>query len=317
MSSSASSSAVEMPAIGIPYIAITYITAILGIALNAIEINLIRKSWQKVTHFEIILLNLAVADTITGLGLLATASLCIPYLMKKINNDALRVCFYILIFAMCSSCCFVIMIAVERLKAIRKPFEQRARSWGKQGMFKCLTKLWILLLVCTIATSLTDWFVYRVPGSTKIGSKTQVYIVGSFLIFVSLIACALYAWIGILMRKQRRKLGDIYDKESNRRKFQEAKRQEVMIISVCSLIVSVFLICNIPFAINLYYLQPNITECILLQIACVFDPLVYFFKGYMERRQTKGSLKQFQGVEHVAAKRPEQYASSNNSGPAI
>ena len=121
----------------VPYIVISYVLCSAIIILNSIEIHLIRKKWKQMTRFEVILLNLASADMLTGISLLAITSIETYYYVKNdYHVDFLTSAMYFIMLSISSAGNFVIVIGIERLSAIGRPLVHRIYHSSKSAIMK-------------------------------------------------------------------------------------------------------------------------------------------------------------------------------------
>ena len=97
------------------------------------------------------------------------------------------------------------------------------------------------------------------------------------------VIAAIYAFIIRVVMKRNKLMRDIKITSVQ----GEAKREETAVIITCALVVGAFIFCTLPFCINMLISKRRgkpifPIKPILLNPA--LDPLIYFFKGYIQKR---------------------------------
>ena len=267
-------------------LALGYSLSTLVIILNGLEIYIIRKRWKKITDFELILFNLATADCLTGIVYLVSTGLDTHwYLTDKGLLEEIYAGFYILILiAMLMSVNFVILIGIERLFAIRLPLQHRMFHMKRRRVYGGIASIWLLtIVICTLAVVLDH--VINNGILTEYGSKYLGIAFGAFLSLQSLVIIIIYSSLAFYVVKRQSKF-----KKFNRATFQASRKSleaslktERATLIVCFLVVASFIICTTPFSVKLYMYETVDNEYIVLFSNSAINPLIYFFKGFVEK----------------------------------
>lgn len=199
-----------------------------------------------------------------------------------------------------------LLIGMERLTAILAPF--RMRQWqqcGKGRITKFMIFTWLLNVSFTvIGGTLDEIFRDETEVQTLFGSRTVTYIMSAYIIVATTAIICLYSWISYLVLI-RHKSFDISpnngDKISKVASFTKAIRREKATLIVCILVMVFFVSCNLPIAIRfLVGTRESNAEVFLVMANSSLNPLIYFFKGYLEKEYANrkaANSNPVQGVE--------------------
>eukprot|EP00794_Sanderia_malayensis_P006874 gene6874-7649_t len=263
-----------------------------GIILNSIEIYLIGRRWKKVTSFDTILLNLAISDLVTSSAGMIGAGLLAYYNLKNMeyNYTALAVFHAMTVFSITTSVVFVIAIAIERLRAIKMPLKHRALRSDKTKTRTMLIFTW-LGNAFLMAVSLAVMFGIADERPKKSTNISQ-YTVSGYLCTGFLSTIVLYGWIAYLLLKRNSRFlaFDPKDKE-NKASIIKAVRKEKASIVACVLVVVTFVGFNMPYVVAAFSGRVHTAAMVCMLGNSVADPLVYFFKTYVERRFKNNKIK--------------------------
>ena len=259
-----------------------YLMTITALIFNSLEIHLIRKKWHTVTYFEIILLNLAAADILTGLNSLVTSAFFTYYYAANMPANAtfITVIYLILIFAVISSTTFVVIIGIERLTSVKMPLKHRIWHSSKRKIVKYLVGTWVVILLANVAVILDLRF--RSKASALLASTEQKIIVGVYLLLGVFLSVIIYTWIAYLLLKRRSKFLKFEGGDQGGRLSLEVKKEKAS-VAVCALLVASFLIFNTPLAVGLFNGRGSSVHCLVVLGNSVVNPLIYFFKTYAEK----------------------------------
>ena len=279
----------------IAFFVFSYLAAAAAIILNIVEIHMIVKKWKKASDFEIVLLNLAVADLLSGFGFLGTTGVTTwSYVIGRQGTHMMTFAGLIVLFSVSSSMTFVIVIAGERLSAVKHPLKHRIWHSNRRNLFKACILTWFFNILVVGVAVLTDQFITGVRGSKNLAFATGGYMtLGIAIVFV------LYTWLGhLVMRQSTRFLAvDKNDFAANAKGMKRALKKERATIVVCTLVVVLFLMCNIPFIVGIYQLKMEVAQSIFLKLSAIVNPLIYFFKGRLEKYYAKRKINLSSGME--------------------
>eukprot|EP00794_Sanderia_malayensis_P006871 gene6871-7646_t len=259
-----------------------------GIILNSIEIYLIGRKWKKVTVFETILLNLAISDLLASLNGTAASGFLAYYYQKNTEyfSTALVVFHIMMVFSITTSAVFVVVIAIERLKAIKMPLKHRASSFNKTNTRKMLLFTWLGNAVL-MAVSLTGKY-----GIKKTSITFFNYTVAGYLCTGFLLTFILYGWIThLLLNRQSKFLAFDPKDKKNKAHIIKAVRKEKASIVACVLVVATFITFNMPYAVAAFSGRVRSSVVTWMLANSVGNPLIYFFKTYAERRFKNNKIK--------------------------
>ena len=266
----------------------SYFASVAAIILNVLEIRLIVKKWKKATDFEIVLLNLAAADLLTGFGFLAGTGVATwSYILAR--DETLMTTFVgmIVLFSVSSSVTFVIVIARERLSAVKHPLKHRLWHSDRRKLFKACGLTWMFNIVMVAVAVLTDQLVTGVKGS-----RNMAYAIAAYLTSGIVIVFVLYTWLGhLVMRRSTRFFAvDTRALAANAKEMKRALKKERATIVVCTLVVVSFLTCHIPFTVGMALLKLEAAQTGLLKVSAAINPLIYFFKNRLEKYYGKKKI---------------------------
>ena len=292
--SSGSSSAIQASPNTISYITITFIIAILAIILNLTEIHLIRRKWKTATDFEVLLLNLGIADLLSGIGYGVIASLSAVAYTKKSSRtrEFSLVAVSILGFFCAASAKVVLIIGIERLLAIKLPLKHRLWHTNRKTMYKRILVLWTSVFIFINCAILSDYFIQKSKGQRAVMSRNLGYTLAAYLTLGVCTVFVTYLWLSHLVIKRATKLlnFDKRDYKKSPKVIITAVKKEKATIIVCRLVAATYLVCNVPIVVALYRGKFDSVSVSLTNLNAVINPLIYFFKGYAEKWYAKKKL---------------------------
>ena len=269
---------------------ISLLVAVLASVLNILEIRVILRKFKKATDFELVLLNLAIADLVSGIDF-AVISCLTAHARRNSQNDIQvnsDMFFAFILFSTSTSTTFVIVIGLKRFFAVKLPLKHRMFHTDRRRFLYCLLGTWLFNFVITALAMVIDKFALR-SNQLRVGSEELGYFVASYLTLGSLFIIILYTWLGRLILVRSLKLLDFDKKDPtlNPKVIMRAMKKEKAKILVCTLVLASFLACNLPLIVQLYQASLDSLSAILIKLNTVLNPLVYFFKGYLEKRYAK------------------------------
>ena len=274
------------------FLALSYSIATSAIVLNGIEIKLIFSRLKRATDFEIVLLNLSIADLINSLLFIAVTAMTHCSIQgKELRSDY---AFYwitrILTFSVTLSVSFVAVIGIERFFAVKLPLQHRLWHTSRRNLIKYIILTWLFDVILIATLSIVDHMI-RGRG-WKLLFSSGMYVFGGVLTFGSVLILLLYSWVLYLMVLRTLKSFD-FDKKTirvNHHVMKDTFKKEKSSIIICILVVASFLGCNTPLIVDVFKLHLTRTSAILLKLSAVLNPLIYFFKVYLEKYYAKKKL---------------------------
>jgi len=281
------------------YLVVSYTVSSIAVLLNGIEIKLILSKFKKATDFEILLLNLAIADVFNSLLFIGVTG--VTHHSASIDEKRYVVLLYWLLgtmsFSLTASVSFVAAIGIERFFAIKLPLEHRLWHTSRKKLVRYILLTWLFNVIVIVAVSIGD---YLREHNTV--SATVSYFVASIFTIGCVLVLVVYTWVLHLMILRSLKLFDFDQKalQINCKKIKEAMKKEKSSIVICILVVVSFMVCNIPMVVDLFQLQLTITSAIFLKFSAVDNPLIYSFKGYLEKCYARKRLLALSHVTNVS-----------------
>eukprot|EP00112_Aurelia_sp_Birch-Aquarium-sp1_P008485 Seg1936.3 transcript_id=Seg1936.3/GoldUCD/mRNA.D3Y31 product="Platelet-activating factor receptor" protein_id=Seg1936.3/GoldUCD/D3Y31 len=291
--STSSPSTIQAASTTVFYITLTFTIAVLAIILNGIEIHMIRRKWKKATDFEVLLLNLGIADLLSGIGYVVIASLrAVAYATKSSSAGHSLVLFGILAFFSSASVKLVFIIGFERLFAIKLPLKHRLWHTNRNTLYKRVIAVWIVTFIFIISAVLSDYLIRKSKGQKAIVSRNLGYALATYLTLGIFTVAVTYIWLSHIVIKRATKLlnFDKKDYKQSPKAIIKAVKNEKATIIICRLVAATFFVCNIPIVVALYRAKLDIVSVSLTNLNAVINPLIYFFKGYAERWYAKKKL---------------------------
>ena len=269
----------------VPFLVVTYILEVCAIILNSVEIKLITRKIKKATNFEIVLLNLAIADLVSTICFIAMTIIThYSYAVKEIRwNEGLYWLYGIIAFCIAASISFVAVIGIERFFAIKLPLQHRMWHTSRRKLVKYLIITWVFDIILIASAVTTDCLVNRKKGT--ILSTNLTYFFGGTMTLGVVLLLVLYTWVLHLMLLRSLKLFE-FDKKVfrlNPKMMKKAMKKERSSIVICTLVVVSVLVCNIPIIVDFFQLRLTMKSALMMKITAVANPLIYFFKGYLEK----------------------------------
>ncbi|XP_065063823.1 probable glycoprotein hormone G-protein coupled receptor [Rhopilema esculentum] len=270
------------------FLAISFLIAIIAILLNAMEIRLITKRFKAATIFELVLLNLAIADLLSGIDYITINGLSTYAMVKgaQMSTNHMVWMFGFILFSTASSTAFVIVVGLERFFAVKKPLKHRMFHTGRRRLLYRIIITWVFNLVLTVIAMVTFCYGDYAYGSSSI----MGYVSAIYLTLGALLIVVLYAWLGYLVLVRSAKLLDFDKKDDvgiNHKVIKRAMKKEKATISACALVLVSFLACNLPLVARLFLGKMDRVSATLVKLNAVCNPLVYFFKNFLEKRYSK------------------------------
>lgn len=245
----------------------------IAIALNSIEVYLIRKRLSFIKPFEQLVLSLACSDIFTGV--VAAIYGCYALIVGVDSHEqALKSGIVVATFAFTTM--NLIAIGIDRYMAIRYPIKHRY----------CLTKnrvkifiilLWIVLLVILVIGPAIAAFTTDNVLWTK---EYFHYIASDWIIWSNTTMITYYTMIIIIALRRRAKL----NQQSIAIEVRVTKR-EISLIWTCVISVCLYVTTSLPYAIYLKTTnKSSVYLAVLLLSNLIANPILYFGKTYRDRR---------------------------------
>ena len=274
------------------FLVFSYTISAIAALLNSIEITLIVRKIKRATDFEIVLLNLSIADLINSfIYIVVTALIHSSKKIEKVSSvGGLYWASMTLAFSLTVSVSFVAVIGLERFFAIKLPLQHRLWHTKRERLVKYMLLTWLFDVLVIATFAIVDYLLESKNPNTV--SNTVSYFIAGLMSFGCVLVVFLYTWVLHLMILRSLKLFkcDQKEHEVSKKSIKEAMKKEKSSIIICTLVIASFLTCNLPLIIDLFQIQLTSTSAILLKVSAVNNPLIYFFKGYIEKYYAKKRL---------------------------
>ena len=327
--SSITSNVVDVNSLDLVFLIFSFIIAVTAIILNCAEIRLILRKWKKASDFEVILFHLAIADLLNSIGNLSMSSILaynVQFSVKKfVNNVYYWVSFGLLGFFYSVSMKLVLVIGIERLFAIKLPLKHRLWHTSRKVLYRQIMAAWLVSAVFVDSCTLADYFIQKAKGQSILGqsitrqsnrgqsstgqsstsqngtvqgdigivpSRDLSYILATYMTVGVTVVLICYTWLlhVIFMRATNLLKADKKDYKLNPKIIKLAVKKESATIIICRIVVFTFLACNVPMIVALYRGKIDGWTINASNSNAIFNPLIYFFKGYIEDRLSRKKL---------------------------
>ena len=285
----------------VAFFIISYSIATVGLVLNFIEIHLIVKVWNHATDFELVLLNLAVADVLNCLLFTAVTGIShYTFNNRSIVSSKAERLFWIHAchtFSVMASTSFVIVIGVERFFAAKLPLKHRLWHTSRRKLLMCISITWGFDIIVSTTLALINYF--ATDKKIMFASKDLSYFTTGLLTAGLVLVSILYMWLAhlVLMRSMKLFEFDNKDFSVNAKSIKRAMTKEKATVIVCALVVVVLFICDLPIIVDLFLQRLTQTAVLLLKLNSIANPVIYFFKGYFEKYYAKKTLVPSSGMK--------------------
>ena len=305
--SSHSSSGIEIFTPSVPYLVIAFVTAISALILNSTEIYLILRKWRNATDFEVLLFHLATTDLLSSVGNLSITILYTDFYVKGYSDKFyLWVSFGLVGFFYVLSMKLVLIIGFERLFAVKLPLRHRMWHSNRKNLYRKICGAWSFNAILISGAVIIDYFIQTTGVDNAKGQHAAVsrdlgYAVATYMSCGVLAILIIYTWVSRLVVEQAANLLSFnkhdYMHDQKTMKLAEkknymhdqkimklAKKKERSTIIICRMVLVTFVACNLPVTIVLYCGRFEPVSSTLSHMNAVINPLIYFFKGYIEKR---------------------------------
>ena len=265
-----------------------FVVAAIALLLNITESVLILRMRKRWKPFDKLLLSLSFADQLVSL--LAIIYSILWYFEVSIYGYKFSVqdIFLLLLATEEFSVLHILAITFDRLFAIKQPIKHNVKMQGRLPAL-IITGIWAFVIVFVSAVLLIIIFlkVEYLPLLVK------AYSVLLIVLGICYVFAYKYMFDSVLTRSA---------KARNRRKcplrnvltLDECRNQRNM-FKTCILVLLSYIICMYPISIEILARKQledlSVQSQVLLLANSVLNPLVYFYKGYSERRAKQNNKK--------------------------
>ena len=265
------------------------VTGIIVTMVNIIEIVVIVRGNKIHKPFEKLLLSLAAADILVAVSVttLRTVSLATEGRVVWLQGRMFSI---ILLSSMNFSGCNLVVITVDRFLAVKYPLKHQVYMTGRR-MNIAIVIVWVHSVIAALL-SLYAVYLAEVDINRALFIPLSIGCLAfSFLLLVA------YASI-VHTSCASRAMTQVTDGRPTHRQivnsfFSDQYKTERNIFYTCCLVSVTFILCTDPFAIE-FLIKSDVGKVsfasnFLLFLNSLFDPFIYFFKGYLERKARKAA----------------------------
>ena len=302
--------ATEYMQFGEQFAPIYIILSILVLALNTAEAVMIIKRRRVINSFEIILLHLSMAGLLTGF---VSIYLAIFIISSKTDQPDFEKHYTVVISTTLALQCtmvFVFAVSVDRLVAVKYPFWHRSKVTNTRAK-KFAGVAWVVSL-CSSAILIAIYGLLHAQDSYILHKPYRV--VEASLIFV---VDGIFALINLEIVRVIINQRQAAKKLVARRAGSNSRERDVSLIIANTLVVVSFLVCTIPRSITLLLYRSKSTAHVGLMSNAAMNPIIYFFKGYLERFMKKRRIRSNRSNATKTTDVPEQGPCQSLDGKKI
>ena len=260
--------------------------AAIAFILNITESALILKSRKRWKPFEKLLLSLSIADLIVATATIVYYSLALVGVTVKGRILSTDYFIYVLILSENYSVLHILIITVDRFMAVKYPIQHNMRMQGQlPNIF--IAAVWVCVMIINGL-----FFLLAATAKGKVLLTFQVFSV--MLILLGICFAIAYRHMFQVVISQAIKRAAAHTEGNNAHcpikeiLFLEQCRKERTMLITCCLVLSSYILCIYPASIETVIAKDtsdisSISKVLLLTNSAL-NPLVYFFKGYRERR---------------------------------
>ncbi len=248
------------------------IIGVIAIVVNMVEIVLITKGKRKLKSYKQLLLSLAVCDLLVG-------SSCVSYvILYAFEREKARQIFsFMASFSVTASLWILLFIGVDRFVAIRFPL-RHLRWVAKNYIRNCIIFSWCFLAVETMGFALV-----AILNPKNMHGAVYFYQNGiSFIIFTATLVLIIF--YGLIMYTGIKRQRESHKLHGNIGPCRTCGKEKALLLT-CLLVMVSFDICMVPFALEIFITKNSHLELLMVANSAL-NPLVYFFKGPLQRRMT-------------------------------
>ena len=271
------------------YYIVQFVAGSLAILLNSIEVFLIRRAGTNTTDFELMLLNLATADFLSGIFFIVDAGIhYYIHVTTKFAYNLIVVSFWFYCTPIITSTNFVLLISLERLFAVKFPVKHRLWHSTRYRVLKTSFGVWAFTIIVTVVVISFDQILNKQHIQFHFVASVNVgYLFAGYLTVATLTMLTAYVIIAKSILQRNARFPRRSDTREVNRHIGTSWMKDRAALTVCLLVVAAFLVSNMPFAADLFNAKAGGAQFFLTQSNAILNPLIYFFKGYIERFYAK------------------------------
>ena len=251
---------------------------LLAVLLNGVEMVIIIRK-KKILNFERTLLSLCVADMLVSLLYLCQAFYQLVHDESMYGHFARDlVQFPLEIFAVMSSVTNIIVLGVDRLLAVKYPLKHA--GWMTSRTINTLiAAAWVGGIALSVISYANR---FAAPADNSDAAWfTAMYIFSGLLFSSGFVIIIIYGMIVFTVTRRAAKVRQMRHSES------QSRGDEFAVTITCILVVAAFTICSYPYAVARLISRRPILKFKTILLNPLLDPLVYFFKGLLQRKLKK------------------------------
>ena len=248
----------------------------LAVILNVIELAFICRI-KRIKSFERILCSLCCADIFVTVFYLVQEFYGYQTKTPLLGALDYHLGFTIISFSVTSSIANIIILGVDRTIAVKYPL-RRVMWMTNSRIYGLITTAWMGAIGLSVIANVNRYVTPK-TNTTAVG-YTSVIIYTSIIFVSSVVITILYAVIAHTVMRRRKKM-----KESRASARHNQNGEDMAVVITCVLVVLAYLICSLPYAVDkLLNDRATVIPIKTILLNALLDPIIYFFKGYIQRR---------------------------------
>ena len=182
----------------------------------------------------------------------------------------------------------MLLISLERLFAVKFPVKHRLWHSTRYRVLKTSFGVWAFTIIVTVAVISLDQTLNKQHIQFYFAASVNVgYLFAGYLTVATLTMLTAYVIIAKSILQRNARFPQKSDTREVNRQIRTSRTKDRAALTVCLLVVAAFLASNMPFAVDLFRAKASGAPFFLTQANAMLNPLIYFFKGYIERFYAK------------------------------
>eukprot|EP00795_Rhopilema_esculentum_P013700 gene13700-4610_t len=268
---------IRIDSVMVSYFLFAFTMSASAVVLNMLMINIIRKRWQRITDFELIILNLAVADCLTGVFFISWIGVETYSFQNQTNiHPDVLFGFYSLLFVSATvSVILLILLGIGQLFAVMMlPTEHGLFHMKRRRVHAILALIWASAIIFSAAAVMTELKAGHKNGEKNPSNSACLNFVYRALVLLrSFTLPGLFSCVMFYILKRTARLTE-FDKDdctaSNGILTASWKKKQTLVVYF--LVVASFLICSTPF---LFAMHKGEMMTLALVSNSAINPLIY------------------------------------------
>ena len=280
---------IRIDSVMVSYFLFAFTMSASAVVLNMLMIHIIRKRWQRITDFELIILNLAVADCLTGVFFISLIGVETYSFQNQtyIHPDVLTGFYSLLFVSAIVSVILLILLGIGQLfAAMMLPTEHG--FFHMKRLHAILALIWVSAIILSAVAVTTELKADHKNGE-KISSDSAClnFVYRALVLLRSFTLPGLYSCVMFYILKRTARLRE-FDKDDCTAStgILTASMKKKQTLVVYFLVVASFLICSTPF---LFAMHKGELMTLALVSNSAINPLIYLCFQCIDQKSTSSA----------------------------